>query len=301
MIQGRSLFLHAGERKIHVLIQLADDKDRLYKDKYLKMLQTDFRFEGIDADKDITWLTDDKGTEYTQLSTEVEKMSKSKYNVVNPDEVIQEFGADCFRMYEMFLGPLEAAKPWDTRSINGVQNFLRKLWSLFYDPNSGKYIVTDTEPTKEDLKVLHTTIKKITDDIERFSLNTCISTFMICVNDLKKLNSSKSAILKELVVLIAPFAPFIAEELWHTLGATTSVCDATFPTPNQEYLKVEAIEYPVSINGKKRGAATFPVDMKPEDIEAEVRNMEVVIKWTEGQTIRKVIVVPGRMVNLVVN
>jgi leucyl-tRNA synthetase len=234
-------------------------------------------------------------------SWEVEKMSKGKFNVVNPDDMVAQYGADCFRMYEMFLGPLEDAKPWSTLGINGVSGFLRKLWSLFYEPMTGKSMLTDGEPTRDELRVLHTCIKKINDDIERFSFNTCVSHFMICVNGLKELKCSKRLILNELVVMLAPFAPFTAEELWETLGNTPSVLNAHFPIQNEDYLKLDEILYPISINGKKRGEQTFAADASAADIETAVRAMEVVKKWTEGEgkPIKKVIVVAGRMVNIV--
>jgi leucyl-tRNA synthetase len=232
--------------------------------------------------------------------SEVGKISKSRYNVINPDDVISEFGADCFRMYEMFLGPIEQSKPWDVRSISGVSSFLRKLWSLFYDINTGKYLVTDAEPTKAEWKILHTAIKGITEDIERFSFNTCVSKFMVCVNELKKSNSHKRKILNELVVLLAPFAPFTMEELWEKLGNKPSIFDATFPSYEEAYLKEDSITYPVSINGKKRGDANFPVGMQPKEMEPLVRDLEIVKKWTEGSTIKKVIIVAGRMINIVI-
>jgi leucyl-tRNA synthetase len=300
MIQGRSLFLVLPNRKIHVQVQLADMQDRLYRNVYDTMVTESSRFEGINPDTEIVWETDEKGQQFVTLKAEVEKMSKSKYNVVNPDTLVAEYGADCFRMYEMFLGPIEMSKPWSTTGISGVSNFIRKLWSLFYDPITGKNLVTDTEPTKEELKTIHATIKKVTDDIERYSLNTCISSFMICVNELKKQNCSKAAILKDLTILLAPFAPFITEELWQILGNKTSVLEASFPISNPSYLIEDSIEYPISINGKKRGEAHFLTDAKPNEIEAKVREMELVIKWTEGQTIKKIIIVPGRMVNIVV-
>jgi leucyl-tRNA synthetase len=233
---------------------------------------------------------------------EVEKMSKSKYNVVNPDDMVSQYGADCFRMYEMFLGPLEDSKPWSTTGITGVQGFLRKLWSLFYDLNTGKNMLDNSEPTKEEYKALHKCIKKVSEDIERFSFNTCVSSFMICANELKDLKCHKPLILKELVTMVAPFAPFVAEELNSFLGNKTSVLENAFPTLNESYLVESEIVYPISINGKKRGEATFSADAKPADIEAEVRAMEVVKKWTEddGKDIKKVIIVPGRMVNIVV-
>jgi leucyl-tRNA synthetase len=234
--------------------------------------------------------------------SEVGKMSKSKHNVINPDDMVAQYGADCFRMYEMFLGPLEDSKPWSTTGITGVQGFLRKLWSLFYDLNTGKNMLQEGEPTKEEYKALHKCIKKVSEDIERFSFNTCVSSFMICANELKDLKCHKPLILKELVTMVAPFAPFVAEELNSFLGNKTSVLENVFPTLNESYLVESEIVYPISINGKKRGEATFSADTKPADIEAEVRAMEVVKKWTEddGKDIKKVIIVPGRMVNIVV-
>ncbi len=234
-----------------------------------------------------------------QTISEVGKMSKSKYNVINPDDVVEKYGADCFRMYEMFLGPIEQAKPWDTKGISGVSGFLRKLWGLFYDEN-GKQLLNDAEPTKEELKVLHTCIKKVSEDIERFSFNTCVSGFMICVNELRSLNCSKRSILDELVRLVAPFAPFTAEELWHKLGHQTSVCVAVFPKVNEAYLVQDTIAYPVSINGKKRDLVELPAAMSKEELEKAALELDKVQKWLEGQAVKKVIVVPGRMINIVV-
>jgi leucyl-tRNA synthetase len=300
MIQGRSLLIDIAGRSLHVQIQLADIQDRLYKTVFEEMILSDNRFENIDIEKDIKWELDDKGKKYVLLKSEVEKMSKSKYNVVNPDEVVEEYGADCFRMYEMFLGPIEQSKPWDTRSISGVSSFIRKLWSLFYDPISGVFLVNDDEPNGDELKILHTAIKGITEDIERFSFNTCVSKFMVCVNGLKELKCSKRAVLNELTILISPFAPFIAEELWEKLGNVPSVTMQQYPIANESYLVSDTVEYPICINGKKRSDATFPANASPKEIEEAVRQMEVVIKWTETTPIKKVIVVPGRMVNIVV-
>ncbi|MBP7273216.1 MAG: leucine--tRNA ligase [Saprospiraceae bacterium] len=229
----------------------------------------------------------------------VEKMSKSKYNVINPDDVIETYGADCFRMYEMFLGPIEQSKPWDTKGISGVAGFLRKLWSLFYHHETNKYLVTDDAPTPEELKILHAAIKKVTEDIERFSLNTCVSTLMICVNDLKKVNGSKKALLEPLVVLTAPFAPHIAEELWHILGNQNTVCDATFPTFNSAYLVSDTMTYPICTNGKKRIVMDFPADASNEEIEQIVMALPKMTEWMEGKSPKKVIIVKGRMVNVV--
>ena len=231
--------------------------------------------------------------------SEVGKMSKSRYNVINPDTVIGKYGTDCFRMYEMFLGPIEQSKPWDTKGIDGVSKFLRKFWNLFYN-DQGKFIVTDEAPSKDELKILHTAIKKVTDDVERFNFNTCVSAFMVLTNDLKKWRSHKRAILEEAVVLLAPFAPHITEELWQQLGKEGSVHHAAFPVLNEAYLKEDSIEYPISINGKKRATIKFPADLAKEDMEKAALELEVIQKWIEGKTVRKVIVVPKRMINVVV-
>ncbi|MEM6318431.1 MAG: class I tRNA ligase family protein [Bacteroidota bacterium] len=233
--------------------------------------------------------------------SEVGKMSKSRYNVINPDEVIGRYGTDCFRMYEMFLGPIEQSKPWDTNGIDGVSKFLNRYWSLFFD-NQGNWSVSDAAPSKDELKILHTAIKKVTDDIQRFSFNTCVSAFMVCSKDLKKWRCNKKAILKELTVLLAPFAPHVTEEIWHRLGEEGSVHHTTYPTFNESYLKEDSIEYPVSINGKKRGLAEFPSDASRDTIMEAAKELAVVKKWSvdQGKQIRKVIVVPGRMINVVV-
>ncbi len=233
--------------------------------------------------------------------SEVGKMSKSKYNVINPDDVIDKYGADCFRMYEMFLGPIEQAKPWDTNGIDGVSKFLRRFWSLFYDDN-GRWQVTGDAASPEEMKVLHTAIKKVGEDIERLAFNTCVSAFMMAVNDLKKLGGSKRAVLEPLVVLIAPFAPHLAEELWHQLGHEGSIHrEAAFPVFNPEYLVEDAIVYPISINGKKRATAEFSADASQEELQQAAVELESVRKWIEGKTVRRIIVVPKRMINIVVN
>ncbi|TAK42127.1 MAG: leucine--tRNA ligase [Saprospiraceae bacterium] len=230
--------------------------------------------------------------------SEVGKMSKSKYNVINPDDVVEQYGADCFRMYEMFLGPIEQAKPWDTKGIDGVSKFLRKLWSLFFG-NQGQFFVSDVAPDKEELKILHTCLKKVSEDIERFSFNTCVSGFMICVNDLRSRNCNKREILDALVRAVAPFAPHVSEELWHLLGHTSSVCTADYPTVEVSHLIEEMVKYPVSINGKKRDLVELPAGVPVKDLEKLALELESVKKWTEGMTIRKVIVVPGRLINVV--
>ncbi|MEI6408617.1 MAG: class I tRNA ligase family protein [Bacteroidota bacterium] len=232
-------------------------------------------------------------------SSEVEKMSKSKYNVVNPDDMVAQYGADCFRMYEMFLGPIEVSKPWDTKGITGVYDFLRKFWAMFIN-DQGVFDTSSDEATRDELRVLHTCIKKVTDDIERFSMNTCVSHFMICRNELKRLNCNKKAVLEPLVILIAPFAPHIAEELWHLLGNTGSVCDAAYPVCNEEFLKTDTIQYPVQINGKMRGTVEIAAGASNADIEALVMEQAFVQRNLEGVSVKKFIVVPGRIINIVV-
>lgn len=235
-----------------------------------------------------------------RCGSEVEKMSKSKFNVVNPDDIVDKYGADTFRLYEMFLGPLTESKPWDTRGIEGTYRFIRKLWRLFYDQN-GKYIVTDAEPTKAELKALHKTIKKVSEDVESFSFNTSVSTFMICVNELSDLKSSKKAILEQLVIVLSPYTPHLSEELWEILGNEKgTVTQQSFPVFEASHLIEDSFEYPIQINGKVRTSISFPADMSKEDIEKAVLENENVIKWLEGNAPKKLIVVPKRIVNVVV-
>ena len=228
----------------------------------------------------------------------VEKMSKSMFNVVNPDDIIEQFGADTLRLYEMFLGPLEAHKPWDTQGIDGVYKFLRKFWRLFL--NGEEFSVSDEVPTKEELKVLHKTLKKIEFDIENFSFNTSIPAFMICTNELAALKCNKRAILEPLVVAIAPYAPHIAEELWHLLGHAESVIGATFPQWEEKYLVEDSFEYPVSFNGKVRFKLNMPLTATQAEIEAAVKASPEAGKWLEGKEIRKMIIVPKKIVNVVI-
>ena len=232
--------------------------------------------------------------------SEVGKMSKSKFNVINPDDVVAQYGADAFRMYEMFLGPIEQAKPWDTQGIDGVYKFLRRFYDLFFGKD-GQFSVSDAAPEKAELKVLHQAIQKVEQDIERFSFNTCVSAFMIATNELRKMKCNKRAILEPLVLLMAPFAPFTTEELWSKLGNDGSVHkDGQYPAFHPEYLKEDETEYPIAINGKTRATASFASDASKEDLEAAARELEAIQKWIEGKTIRKVIVVPNRMINIVV-
>lgn len=228
----------------------------------------------------------------------VEKMSKSYFNVVNPDQIINDYGADTLRMYEMFLGPLEASKPWSTQGIDGVFKFLRRFWNLFHD-NTGNFRVSDAEPTRDELKVLHKTLKKVEQDIENFSFNTSVSEFMICANELSSLKCNKRSVLEPLVIALSPFAPHIAEELWALLGHPDTVLNATFPKFDEQYLTESSHNYPISINGKVRAQMQFALDMPKEDIEKMVLASEIVLKWTEGKPPKKVIVVPGKIVNVV--
>lgn len=231
--------------------------------------------------------------------TEVEKMSKSKHNVVNPDNIIDNYGADTLRLYEMFLGPLELSKPWNTNGIDGVFKFLRKFWNLFHDAQ-GNWKVSDAEPTRDELKILHKTIRKAEQDINNFSFNTTVSEFMICVNELNAIKCNKRAILEPLAIILSPYAPHLAEELWEKLGHTDTILKAQFPNWNEAYLKESSFAYPISINGKVRAKMEFALDMPKEDIEKMVLASEIVTKWTEGKPPKKVIVVPGKIVNVVI-
>ena len=228
----------------------------------------------------------------------IEKMSKSMFNVVNPDMIVERFGADTLRLYEMFLGPVEQSKPWDTNGIDGVHRFLKKFWSLFYD-RQDNYLVTDEAPNAAELKAVHKLIKKVTGDIENFSYNTSISAFMICVNELTTLKCSKKAVLEQIIACLAPFTPHICEELWEMLGHTTSVCDAQWPLYNEEYLKEDSVNYTVSFNGKARYNKEFPIDATNETIQQEVVADERSEKWMEGKQIAKVIIVPKKLINIV--
>jgi leucyl-tRNA synthetase len=230
---------------------------------------------------------------------EVEKMSKSKFNTVNPDTLVEKFGADTFRMYEMFLGPVDQSKPWDTKGIEGVHRFLKKLWRLFFDETKGK-IWIDAVPTAEELKVLHRTIKKIEDDTERYSFNTAVSGFMICVNELSDLKCHKKEILEALLILITPYAPHIAEELWQQLGNSGSILNASYPVFNAAHVTETSKEYPVSINGKMRTNLTIALDATEEEVKELVLANELVQKWMEGKPLKKLIFVKGKMINVVV-
>ena len=246
--------------------------------------------------KDAIFITEENG-KYI-VGREVEKMSKSKYNVVTPDNICAEYGADTLRLYEMFLGPLEQAKPWNTAGISGVFGFLKKLWRLYNDDNIG-WVVTNNEPSKESLKSLHKTIKKVNEDIENFSFNTSVSQFMICVNELTAQNCHERAILEPLAVLISPYAPHIAEELWSQLGNSDSISTVDFPIVNEKYLVESSKEYPVSFNGKMRFTIELSLDLSVAEIQEIILKDERTIKQLEGRTPNKVIIVPGKVINLV--
>ncbi len=274
---------------IHVKVQYVNASDELN----INGLKSDGEF-GEDF-KDAKFITEEDGT--FKVNREVEKMSKSKYNVVNPDNIVADYGADSLRLYEMFLGPLEQYKPWNTAGITGVHGFLKKLWKLYVGENG--LIVNDAEPTKDNLKTLHKTIKKVQEDIENFSFNTSVSTFMIAVNELSKQKCTSKNILEPLLVLISPYAPHIAEELWSQLGNNNTISTAPFPVFDASHLVESSKKYPISFNGKMRFTLELPMDMSKDDIEKTVMAHEKTIAQLEGRTPKKVIVVPGKIVNIV--
>jgi len=303
MIQGNSAlvyrdqatgkFVSKGKRQmaevvssIHVDINFLDG-DKLDIEKF-----KNWRAEYNNAE----FILEDDGS-YV-CGREIDKMSKSKYNVQTPDELVERYGADTLRCYEMFLGPLEQHKPWDTQGITGVNGFLKKLWRLFHDDNGLN--ISDAEPTKEELKSLHKTIKKVKEDLDRFAFNTPVSTFMICVNELTALKCNKKAILQDLLIILSPYAPHIAEELWAKMGNTDSISYAVFPEHNEEYLVESNHKYPVSFNGKMRFTLDLPANMSAADVEQVVLANEQTSKYLDGASPKKVIVVPKKIVNIVV-
>ena len=300
MIQGRSNFVYRiKDTNTFVTIEKKDEYDVTPIHVDVNIVRNDV----LDLEAFRKWRPEFADAEFILEDGKyvcgwaIEKMSKSMFNVVNPDYIVEAYGADTLRMYEMFLGPLEQSKPWDTNGIDGVHKFLRRLWGLFYD-RFGEYKLTDEKATAAELKTLHKTIKKVREDIENFSFNTSVAAFMICLNELG--DCPKREIVEPLVVLIAPFAPHIAEELWHTLGHETSVCDAKYPEFCAEYLVENSHEYPVSINGKMRFKKELPLDMSNEEIIATVLADPAAQKWTEGREPKKVIVVKGKIINIVI-
>ena len=302
MIQGRSNFVYRiKDTNTFVSLRLKDNYDTTPIHVDVNIVSADV----LDIEAFKAWRPEYNNAEFILEDGKyvcgwaVEKMSKSMYNVVNPDMIVERYGADTLRLYEMFLGPVEQSKPWDTNGIDGCHRFLKKFWSLFFGKD-GNLCVSDETPSKEELKSLHKLLKKVTGDIETFSYNTSISAFMICVNELGQLKCNKRAILLPLVIAIAPFAPHIAEELHQLLGATGSVCDAEWPAYNEEYLKESSVVYTISFNGKMRYTLELPIDMSNDDIQRIVLENEQSKRWIEGKTIRKVIIVPRKIVNIVV-
>ena len=270
----------------HVPVKYIEERNRLNIEELIK---TESRFANADFISN--------GDDFF-CSREVEKMSKSKYNVVSPDDIIDQYGADTFRMYEMFLGPVEMSKPWDTKGIEGVHRFLKKLWRLFY--NEGRLIVTDDKASAEELKVLHRTIKKIQEDTERFSFNTAVSAFMVCVNDLTDLKCHKKEVLEQVLILLTPYAPHVSEELWHRLGNQGTILDASFPVFEGKHLVETSKEYPISVNGKLRAQINLDLSATEEEVKGIVLQNEVVQKWMENKPLKKLIYVKGKMINVVV-
>ena len=302
MIQGSSRFVYRirGTQKfVSAGLKHAHEVDALHVDVNI--------VDGVELDTAafIKWKPDYAKAEFILedgkyiCGVEVEKMSKSKFNTVNPDDLVEKYGADTFRMYEMFLGPVEQSKPWDTKGIEGVHRFLKKCWRLFFDEIKGK-VWLDEAPTAAELKVLHKAIKKIEEDTERFSFNTAVSSFMICVNELADLNCHKKEILSQLVILLTPYAPHFAEELWQVLGMDGLVVDAAYPVFDAQYVTETTKEYPISINGKLRANILIALDASEDQVRAIVLENEVVKKWVEDKPIKKLIFVKGKMVNIVI-
>jgi leucyl-tRNA synthetase len=301
MVTGMSAFIYRDEESGKVISK------GLVGDKQVTPIHVDISLINTADELDVNafkkWQPDYGNTEFVLekgkyfVGREIEKMSKSKYNVVSPDSICEQYGADSLRLYEMFLGPLEQSKPWNTAGITGVHGFLKKLWRLYFDENGLR--VVQTEPSKDSLKTLHKTIKKVIEDIEHFSFNTTVSSFMICVNELTAQNCNSRAILEPLVVLVSPYAPHIAEELWAQLGHNTSISTVPFPVFEPNYLVERSKAYPISFNGKMRFTLELPSDMAKEEIEATVLAHEKTIKQLEGRIPKKVIVVPGKIVNIV--
>ena len=302
MIQGRSNFVYRiKDTNTFVSLNLAKEYDVTPLHVDVNIVSNDI----LDIEAFKAWRPEYANAEFILENDKyicgwaVEKMSKSMFNVVNPDTIVEKYGADTLRLYEMFLGPVEQSKPWDTNGIDGCHRFLRKLWGMFFDKNDN-YIVTDEEPTKEELKSLHKLIKKTTEDIPVFSYNTTVSAFMICLNELTALKCNKKAILEKIVVVLSPFAPHICEELWNIMGYNTTICDAEWPEFNEEYLKEDTIKYTISFNGKARFTLEFAADATNSEIEATVLANENSQKYIDGKPIKKVIIVPKKIVNIVI-
>ena len=304
MILGESAFVHRieGENKF-VSASLTKDYNTqpIHSDVSLVDIHNNLNVEGFknwrEEYKNAEFITEEDGT--FKVSREVEKMSKSKYNVVNPDDICEQYGADTLRLYEMFLGPLEQAKPWNTAGITGVHGFLKKLWKLYHSGENESFSVVEDAASKNSLKTLHKTIKKVQEDIENFSFNTSVSSFMIAVNELSAEKCNSREVLEPLAVLISPYAPHIAEELWRKLGHSTSISTADFPKFDEKHLVENSKEYPISFNGKMRFTLELPLNLTKDEIEAVVMAHEKTTQYLEGRTPKKVIIVPGKIVNIV--
>ncbi|MEO6314245.1 MAG: leucine--tRNA ligase [Chitinophagaceae bacterium] len=311
MITGRSYFFKTDESGSQIVSYKKDEPAATFKrmkyghqyvDNVGKLTKTAFDKSLQDHPSDaatmvVDWQND--GEDFIYLKEESEKMSKSKFNVDNPDDLVDKYGADTFRMYEMFLGPVEASKPWDTKGIEGVHRFLKKLWRLFFDEIKGKSW-KDEKASPGELKILHRAIRKIEDDTERFSYNTAVSTFMICVNELNDIKCHKKPILEQLLVLLTPYAPHIAEELWQQLGNAGSILDAAYPVFDVQYVTESSKEYPVSVNGKVRTNISMALDISQAEVEHLILANEVVQKWLEGKAPKKIIYVKNKMINVVI-
>ena len=302
MIQGRSNFVYRiKDTNTFVSLGLKDQYDTTPIHVDVNIVQNDV----LDVEAFKQWRPEYSTAEFVLEDGKyvcgwaIEKMSKSMYNVVNPDMIVEKYGADTLRLYEMFLGPINQSKPWDSNGIDGCFRFLRKVWNLFY-PKNGDWAVTDDAPTKENLKTLHKLIKKVSEDIEVFSYNTSIPAFMIAVGELAQQKCTSREVLQQVVVLLAPFAPHIAEELWHMLGNSTTVCDAQWPQYDEQYLKEDSQTLSISFNGKTRFTLEFPADASKEYIQETTLASEQAQKYLEGKQVVKVIVVPGRIVNIVI-
>ncbi len=302
MIQGRSNFVYrikGTDKFVSYNLRSAYDVQELHVD--VNIVDNDV----LDLEAFKAWSPDFKNANFILedgkyiCGSEVEKMSKSLYNVVNPDVIIENYGADTLRLYEMFLGPLEQSKPWNTHGIDGVSKFLRKFWRLFHDKNN-TFSISEEKASEQELKVLHKAIKKAVEDVDRYSFNTSVSNFMICVNELSSLKCNKREILEPLNIIISPYAPHITEELWSLLGHQESIMQAAYPEYNEKYIQEDSFEYPVSINGKLRTKINFNMDMPKEDMEREILASEVVQKWLSGKDPKKIIIVPKKIINVVV-
>ncbi|MBQ5854931.1 MAG: leucine--tRNA ligase [Alistipes sp.] len=299
MIQGRSNFVY---RVVGTNQFVSYNLREQYQTQKIHVDVNIVKNDILDLEAFRNWLPEFKEAEFILengqyiCGWEIEKMSKSMFNVVNPDYIIEQYGADTLRMYEMFLGPLEQAKPWDTNGIDGVHKFLRRFWRLFHNRNN-EWTVNDEQPTEKELKTLHKTIKKIREDIENFSFNTSVAAFMICINELGECH--KRAIIEPLTILLAPFAPHITEQLWSMLGHQESIFNAAYPVCEEKYLVESSFEYPIMINGKLRCKQVYPLSATPAELQADVVNKEEVQRWLKGAAPKKIIVVPGKIINIV--